>query len=87
MKIKDLFQDERPRERLLKNGAGSLSDVELLAVLLRTGNKQLNAMELARSLLEGAEGKIAGLAHKSEYIYKHPKIPLFAVCEHHQYLR
>lgn len=65
MKIKDLFQDERPRERLLKNGAGSLSDVELLAVLLRTGNKQLNAMELARSLLEGAEGKIAGLASMS----------------------
>ena len=47
MKIKDLFQDERPRERLLNHGAGSLSDVELLAVLLRTGTKQLNAVELA----------------------------------------
>ena len=50
MKIKDLFQDERPRERLLNHGAVSLSDVELLAVLLRTGTKQLNAVETLASL-------------------------------------
>jgi DNA repair protein RadC len=65
MKIKDLFLDERPRERLLENGAGSLSDVELLAVLLRTGNQQQNAMELARSLLESSDGKIEDLGSKS----------------------
>ena len=51
MKIKDLFRDERPRERLLKNGAGSLSNVELLAILLRTGTRKMNAVELARKLL------------------------------------
>ena len=65
MKIKDLFQDERPRERLLRHGAGSLSDVELLAVLLRTGNRQLNAVELARSLLECTDGRIEGIASMS----------------------
>ena len=65
MKIKDLFHDERPRERLLNHGAGSLSDVELLAVLLRTGTKQLNAVELARTLLESSEGRIEGLASMS----------------------
>ena len=65
MKIKDLYLDERPRERLLRNGAGSLSDVELLAVLLRTGNKDLNAMELARSLLESSGGRIQGLSSMS----------------------
>lgn len=62
MKIKELFPDERPRERLLVNGAGSLSNVELLAVLLRTGTSKMNAVELARSLLEESEGKIEAIA-------------------------
>lgn len=62
MRIKELFRDERPRERLLRHGAGSLSNVELLAVLLRTGNKELNAVELARSLLENSDGKVEAIA-------------------------
>ena len=65
MKIKDLFRDERPRERLLKNGAGSLSNVELLAILLRTGTRKMNAVELARKLLEDSEGKVGGIASMS----------------------
>ena len=65
MKIKELFHDERPRERLLKNGAGSLSNVELLAILLRTGTRQLNAVELARNLLEDSDGMVGGIASMS----------------------
>ena len=65
MKIKDLFRDERPRERLLKNGAESLSNVELLAILLRTGTRKMNAIELARQLLEDSDGKIGGIASMS----------------------
>ena len=65
MKIKDLFRDERPRERLLKNGAGSLSNVELLAILLRTGTRRMNAVELARHLLEDTEGKVGDIASMS----------------------
>lgn len=65
MKIKDLFRDERPRERLLKNGAGSLSNAELLAVLLRTGTRRMNAVELARTLLEDSEGMVGGIASMS----------------------
>ena len=65
MKIKDLFRDERPRERVLKNGAGSLSNVELLAILLRTGTRKMNAVELARKLLEDSEGKVGGIASMS----------------------
>jgi DNA repair protein RadC len=65
MKIKDLFRDERPRERLLKHGAGSLSNVELLAILMRTGTRKLNAVELARKLLEDSEGKIGNIAAMS----------------------
>ncbi len=43
--------DERPRERLLANGAGSLSDAELLAIFLRTGIAGRSAVDLARDLL------------------------------------
>jgi hypothetical protein len=39
MPLKDLPPDARPREKLLARGAGALSDVELLALLLRTGIK------------------------------------------------
>ena len=49
--IKDMAADERPYEKCEKYGAGSLSDVELLAAILRTGVKGCSAIELARSLL------------------------------------
>lgn len=47
MKIKDLQKNQRPRERLIEKGAASLSDAELLAVLLASGTKQENVMEMA----------------------------------------
>jgi DNA repair protein RadC len=69
MPLKDLPSDARPREKLLKRGANALSDVELLALLLRTGIKGKGVLQLAQELLElkpNAEGRpgfdgIAGL--------------------------
>ena len=58
--LRDLPAAERPRERLLSSGAGSLSDAELLGVLLRTGTRGLSAVELARQLLRSIGG-LAGL--------------------------
>lgn len=52
MPITDWPADERPREKLLKKGADSLSDAELLAIFLRTGIKGQTAVDLARSLLQ-----------------------------------
>ncbi|MEA2415390.1 MAG: repair protein RadC, partial [Thermoanaerobaculia bacterium] len=49
--IADMPMDERPRERMLTHGAKSLSDAELLAVLLGSGMQGKNAIELARDLL------------------------------------
>ncbi len=49
--IKDWPEDERPRERLLRFGASGLSTAHLLAVILRTGGRGKNALELARELL------------------------------------
>jgi DNA repair protein RadC len=50
MAIRDWPEGERPRERLLNDGADSLSDAELLAIFLRTGVKGKSAVELARML-------------------------------------
>lgn len=52
--IRDLPRDDRPRERLRKHGAATLSDAELLALILGCGVPGLNAVQLARQLL--AEG-------------------------------
>lgn len=52
LKILEMAEDERPREKLLARGAVALTDAELIAVLLRTGLPGANAVEVARQLLE-----------------------------------
>ena len=61
MRVAELLPDERPREKLLERGAAALSDVELLAVLLRTGVRGQSVLEYARRWLDDAGG-LAGLA-------------------------
>ena len=69
MLLKDLPPDSLPREKLLARGAGALSDAELLALLLRTGIRGKNVLQMAHELLhlevnaEGCSGfdGIAGL--------------------------
>jgi DNA repair protein RadC len=51
MRISDLPEEERPREKLLERGASALSDAELLAIFLRTGITGSSAIDLARDLL------------------------------------
>lgn len=51
MAITDWPEDERPRERLLAQGAAALSDAELLALFLRVGVKGKSAVDLARQLI------------------------------------
>jgi DNA repair protein RadC len=58
--IRELPQGERPRERLLQQGGGSLSDSELLAVLLRTGRAGVSVLQMAMDLLRD-NGGLAGL--------------------------
>lgn len=52
MKIHDLSKEERPRERLIKHGPKTLSNAELLAIILRTGDKKENVIELSNHLLK-----------------------------------
>ncbi len=60
MTIKDWPEGERPREKLLLQGAKALSDAELLAIFLRTGFAGRSAVGLARDLLKQF-GSITGL--------------------------
>lgn len=64
MAITDWPEDERPRERLLKRGAGALSDAELFAIFLRTGVAGRSAVDLARDLLAHFGG-VRGLLNAS----------------------
>jgi DNA repair protein RadC len=64
MSIKELPLAARPRERLLALGAPALTDVELLAVLLRTRSRGLGVLQLAEEVLGQFDG-LAGLIHAS----------------------
>jgi DNA repair protein RadC len=50
--IKNWAQDDRPREKLIANGAAALSNSELLAILLNNGSKNKSAVEMAREILK-----------------------------------
>ncbi len=50
--------EERPREKVMANGVQSLSDAELLAILLGSGTKHMTAVELARLIMRGAENSL-----------------------------
>lgn len=50
-KIKDMPTSQRPRERLIREGPGALSDPELMAILLHTGSSEKTAVELATEVL------------------------------------
>ncbi|EDY20122.1 DNA repair protein RadC [Chthoniobacter flavus Ellin428] len=64
LRIHELPEQDRPREKLAAQGAGALSDSELIAILLRTGLPGANAVDVARKLL--AEFKsLSGLARCS----------------------
>ncbi|HEX3030739.1 MAG TPA: DNA repair protein RadC [Bacillota bacterium] len=64
MMVKELPEELRPRERMLQAGAGSLSNTELLAILLRTGTRGESVIDLAQRLL-ACYGGLKGLVHVS----------------------
>jgi DNA repair protein RadC len=62
--VKEMSPDEQPREKLVKYGAGSLSDAELLAILLRTGSRQMNVIQTSHALIDHFGG-LRNLAKQS----------------------
>ena len=63
MKIKGLPEGERPREKMMYQGKESLSNGELMAILLRTGTREKSALELAGDILSFSD---EGLPYLSE---------------------
>lgn len=64
MKIKDIPKSERPVERLLMYGASSLSNEELLSILIKTGNKDDSAKDLALKVLSLVSGNISDINYQ-----------------------
>ena len=64
LRIKDQPVSERPRERLVEHGADALSHAELIAILLRTGLKGVNAVEIGKQLIQKF-GALQALARAS----------------------
>ena len=63
--IAELPDRERPRERLLRHGAGVLSDTELLAIILRSGPRGRSVLDLARDLVSTFDGDLRKLSGAS----------------------
>ena len=51
MKLKDLPNEEKPRERLIKYGVSNISNEDLISILIRTGSKNINVKELSNKIL------------------------------------
>ena len=60
--IKELATDDRPREKMLEKGAASLSDAEILAVLIGSGNREKSAVDLCREILKSVDHDLNKLA-------------------------
>lgn len=65
IKISELAEEDRPREKLLLRGKSSLSDAELIAILIGSGTKTLSAVDLSRLILRHTSHDLAALARLS----------------------
>lgn len=63
--IKNLTDDEKPREKALRQGMDSLTDVELLAILLGSGIPGKSVLDLSREILKDNDNRLAFLSRKS----------------------
>ncbi len=58
LSIKDWAEEDRPREKLMLKGTASLSDAELIAILLSSGNREETAVELAKRMLADSNNNL-----------------------------
>ena len=65
MNIKEQPVDDRPREKLLAKGAATLSEAELLAILIGSGNREETAVQLMQRLLSDCQGSLRKLERKT----------------------
>jgi len=71
VRIHDIPEEERPRERLIRNGPESLSNAELLGVILRTGSREENVVSLSSRIFTEYSIKQLSLANISKLMQVH----------------
>lgn len=64
LRMRDICLDEKPREKLMKLGVSSLSNVELLAIILDTGSSDQSVLDLAQEVLSLSNG-LSGIRNLS----------------------
>ena len=62
--IKTWDEEERPREKLMQQGAAALTNAELLAILLHAGTREKSAVDLAREVLSRCSGRLDELSRR-----------------------
>ena len=80
MRLQDWPEQEKPREKLLARGAGALSDAELLALLVGTGQRGADALAIARRLLAETGGLRGLLDQPAERLARLPGIGIARAC-------
>ena len=73
--IKEWAADDRPREKMMQKGKMALSDAELIAILIGSGNSKQSAVELSRSILDSVGNSLVALSNLSlEELMRHKGI-------------
>ncbi len=80
-RVKDLPDEEKPREKLLENGTGSLSSTELLAIILGVGTKKEEVFSMAARLLREYGEKGIAYQKDPQAIQKDLGLPLAKACQ------
>jgi DNA repair protein RadC len=80
-RVKDLPDDEKPREKLINDGPGALSAAELLAIVLGVGTKKEEVFSMASRLLREYGEKGVAYQKNPQIIEKDLKIPLIKACQ------
>lgn len=65
LSIKELAEEDRPREKMMLKGASSLSDAELMAILIRAGNNEETAIQLSQRILNSVSNNLNTLGKLS----------------------
>ena len=61
--IKEWAADDRPREKMIDKGKAALSNAELIAILIGSGNSELSAVELSRVILDSVDNNLIALSN------------------------
>lgn len=81
LKVKDLAEEDKPREKLISMGPGALTSPELLAIVLAVGTKKEEVMSMSSRIMKEYGAKTIALQTSPKSIEKEFNIPLTKACQ------